>query len=138
MNEISMYHSYVFINFWRNKIGKQFFLFYWIYVPTTILWKGETYLFHVLTIILFWSICFSETYTQETSNWEITGLGVFQPSWLILCYQKIVFYRVLYKKKSHLQLDIFLCLTLQKNVFRSLPFPTWTKFGEQIAKNWTT
>ena len=27
----------------------------------------------------------------------------------------------------------FLCLTLQKTVFRSLPFHNWTQFGEQIA-----
>ena len=29
--------------------------------------------FQVLTI-LFWSTCFSKNYTQETGNWEITGL----------------------------------------------------------------
>ena len=29
--------------------------------------------------------------------------------------------------------DIFLCLTLQKTVFWSLPFRIWTQFGEQIA-----
>ena len=29
--------------------------------------------------------------------------------------------------------DIFLCLTLQKTVFRSLPFHISTQFGEQIA-----
>ena len=28
----------------------------------------------------------------------------------------------------------FLCLSLQKTVFRSLPFHIWTQFGEQIAK----
>ena len=27
----------------------------------------------------------------------------------------------------------FLCLTLQKKVFQSLPFHIWTQFGEQIA-----
>ena len=42
------------------------------------------------------------------------------------------FYRV-WNKKFRLLVDIFWCLTQQKRVFRSLPFPTWTTFGEQIA-----
>ena len=36
------------------------------------------------------------------------------------------------KKVSHLA-GHFLCLTLQKTVFRSLPFHVLTQFGEQIA-----
>ena len=47
--------------------------------------------------------------------------------------QETLFLQGMTWKKSHLWLDIFWCLTLQKRVFRSLSFPTWTKFGEQIA-----
>ena len=52
--------------------------------------------------------------------------------------QKIVFYRVWHKKVSPLA-GHFLCLTLQKTIFQSLPFHIWTQFGKQIAKNfcWT-
>ena len=46
--------------------------------------------------------------------------------------QKTFFYRVWHKKVSPLARH-FLCLTLQKTVFRSLPFQIWTPFWKQKA-----
>ena len=46
--------------------------------------------------------------------------------------QKTVFYRVWYIYICQWP-DIFLCLTLQKTVFRSLPFQIWTPFWKQKA-----